>query len=123
MKTSVRASDLHSKIAIIGPLGKPLGQLMTLSGSIVRTRTKGDPTLFRVTHLEGKALGSPIELPYSVPAWLSIKTLKTARTLTLRAYQTGAMVGIPHDAMKETVFVQTTSFTFRTELVLLKEVP
>jgi hypothetical protein len=60
---------------------------------------------------------------FSVSQWgnLSNRTLPFNKVLSLRVYETGGMVGIPQMAMKETVYVETVGWSFRTSIVVLYE--
>jgi hypothetical protein len=77
--------------------------------------------LLEVVEVDGKALSGILQMKYSVWQWGNIgqTSLPVGQVLKLRVYETGGMVGIPFDAMKETTFVQTESWGFGTSLVLV----
>ena len=58
---------------------------------------------------------------YSVWEWgnIGLAPLPADQILRLRVYETGGMVGIPIEAMRETSFVQTEGWGFGTSLVLV----
>jgi hypothetical protein len=77
--------------------------------------------LLEVVEVDGKALSGILQMKYSVWQWGNIgqTSLPVGQVLKLRVYETGGMVGIPFDAMKETTFVQTEGWGFGTSLVLV----
>ena len=118
---TVSALDLQSGTQIIGLLGVPLGELVSTTGRIVESNTKGGGTLFELVEVNGKALSETLQMKYSVWEWGNIAQtpLLIGPMLKLRVYETGGMVGIPIDIMRETVFVQTEGWGFGTSLVLV----
>ena len=106
---TVSALDLQSGTQIIGLLGVPLGELVSTRGRIVESNTKGGGTLLEVVEVDGKAPSEMLQMRYSIWEWGNIgqTSLPSGQTVKLRAYETGGMVGIPIETMKETVFVQT----------------
>ena len=118
---TVSALDLQSGTQIIGLLGVPLGELVSTRGRIVESNTKGGGTLLEVVEVNGKALSETLQMKYSVWEWGNIgqTPLPIGPMLKLRVYETGGMVGIPIEAMRETTFVQTEDWGFSTSLVLL----
>jgi hypothetical protein len=118
---TVSALDLQRGTQIIGLLGVPLGELVSTRGRIVESNTKGGGTLLEVVEVNGKALSGILQMKYSVWEWGNIRqtSLPAGKILKLRVYETGGMVGIPIETMKETVFVQTEGWGFGTSLVLV----
>jgi hypothetical protein len=63
----ITADDLASgKVVVIGKLGVPLRQMMSIRGTwrnppVGETATQVSELLFHVTHIDGKALGEPID--------------------------------------------------------------
>ena len=106
---TVSALDLQRGTPIIGLLGVPLGELVSTRGRIVESNTTGGGTLLEVVEVNGKALSGILQMKYSVWEWGNIRqtSLPAGKILKLRVYETGGMVGIPIETMKETVFVQT----------------
>jgi hypothetical protein len=118
---TVSASELQSGTQIVGLLGVPLGQLVTIRGKIVESNTKSGGREVVVEEVDGKRLSEMLQMKYSVWEWGNIGSapLPIDQILKLRVYETGGMVGIPIEAMKETAFVQTEGWGFGTSLVLL----
>jgi hypothetical protein len=118
---TVSALDLQSGTQIIGLLGIPLGDLASIRGKIVESNTKGGGTLLEVVEIDGKALSGMLQMKYRVWEWGNIghASLSKGQILKLRVYETGGMIGIPTEAMKETTFVQTEGWGFGTSLVLV----
>jgi hypothetical protein len=118
---TVSVLDLQSGTQIIGLLGIPLGDLASIRGKIVESNAKGGGTLLEVVEIDGKALAGMLQMKYSVWEWGNIDhaSLSKDQILKLRVYETGSMIGIPTEAMKETMFVQTEGWSFGTSLVLV----
>lgn len=66
---TVSALDLQNGTRIIGLLGVPLGDLVSIRGKIVESSTKGDGTLLEVVEVDGKVLSGTLEMKYSVWEW------------------------------------------------------
>jgi hypothetical protein len=118
---TVSVLDLQSGTQIIGWLGVPLGELVTTRGRIVESNTKSGGGLLEVVEVDGKALSGILQMKYGVWEWGNIgqTLLPVGQVLKLQVYETGGMVGIPIETMKETVFVQTENWGFGTSLVLV----
>jgi hypothetical protein len=120
---TVSSRALGTSVLIIGPLGVPLGRPMTVEGMVVGpSAEKGAPEqLFAVERVDGAKLSRPVRMRFSFFPWGGLKSLKTGERYVVRAYQHGAMTGVPHQVMRETVFVQTTDYAFSVSLVLWKK--
>ena len=118
---TVSALELQSGTQIIGILGLPLGEVASIKAKIVETNTKGDGWVVEVVEVNGRAPSVLLQMRYSVWEWGNIgkAPLPVGRLLNFRAYETGGMVGVPIEAMKETTFVQTEGWGFGTSLILL----
>ena len=119
----VLATDLESGTRIIGLLGIPLGELASVDARIVRSDSKETDQYIEVLKVDNLELPKPIRLEFSVWQWgnLSGRPLPINRVLSLRVYETGGMVGVPLNAMKETVYVGTVDWGFSTSIVILYE--
>ena len=106
-QTAVDAAQLLSDVAIVGKLGVPLGETVTIRGSWRRSASKSDkePTDgFRVTHVNDKALATPV-------VFAEIDRKEYDEKLTtfpwdgdiweLQGYESGGVVGMPDQAWKE----------------------
>jgi hypothetical protein len=119
----VYTDTLNSTHELIGPLGKPLGEVVTLTANVEEKHLKGAfEDYVTVTSVNGTALQEPKRLPVRRWPWANTKELRVGQQLHLRAYQDGGMIGTPLQAMKETVFVQTQDYGFVTWLVVINEV-
>jgi len=120
---SISARELEGGTRIVGLLGLPLGELASLKAQVVRVDAKGGDRQIRVLEVDGKPLSAPIVMKFSVWRWGNIadQEIPTDRIVKLRVYETGGMVGVPADAMRETVFVQTEGWAFETSLVLVNQ--
>jgi hypothetical protein len=119
----VYARDLESGTRIVGLLGLPLGELTSITARFVESGSKEDPLLVEVSEVEGRRLAARIAMSFSVWQWgnLANERFQKNADFRLRVYETGGMAGVPVEAMKETTFVPTVSWGFRTSLVLLYE--
>lgn len=122
-RTPVSTETLNTTHELIGPLGKPLGEVVTVTATVANKPFK-DPfddyvTVFSVN---GVQLQHPLKMPAKLWPWANIKELKPGQEFTLRAYQDGGMIGVPQQVMNETVAVQTVDHAFRTWLVIINEV-
>ena len=119
---TISAAELQSGSQIIGLLGFPLGELVSIKGRIVEPNTRGGGQLVDVVEINGKTVPGMLQLRYSVWEWGNISQgpLPLDQILRLRVYETGGMIGIPIEAMRETTFVQIEGWGFSTSLVLLK---
>jgi hypothetical protein len=117
----VSAADLQAGAAITGLLGLPLGTLTWTSARVVAVDSKETDRLLEVLEVGDRRLPEPVRLAFSLWQWgnLAGKTLPLNQVLRLRVYETGGMVGVPPDAMKETTFVTTPAWSFRTSVVIL----
>jgi hypothetical protein len=68
-------------------------------------------------------MAKPMQLIFSIWQWgnLSNTKLPLNQILSLRVYETGGMEGIPQNAMKETSYVSSVGWGFRTSVVILYE--
>jgi hypothetical protein len=117
----IRSGDLNGRYHIVGPLGPKLGEVLTVEARLIKLEDrKGTPRRLEVTSVNGKALAAPVRLGYELFQWAQVKSLDEGKAYRLRVYQHGVMSGIPHQAMKETVFVATTEYAFKVVLVVLR---
>jgi hypothetical protein len=122
-RTPVYTETLNSTHELIGPLGEPLGEVVTIIAKVQEKHSKGAfEDYVTVTNVNGTALEQPKQMPARLWQWANIKELKPGQQLVLRAYQDGGMIGTPPQAMKETVFVQTQAYGFVTWLQVINEV-
>jgi hypothetical protein len=123
LKASVYAIDLESGTQIIGLIGIPLGELATVKAKIVASDSKETDRYVEVITVNNNRLPRSIRLTFSIWQWGNLldKDIPFDKELVLRVYETGGMVGIPPAAIKETIYVNTVGWAFRTSLVLLYE--
>jgi hypothetical protein len=120
-RAAIESKNLASgRYVVIGPLGAPLGEVISVSVEAVRREGKGDNELLRVWRIAGKKLREPIEMPYSFWPWAGIESLEEGKLHEIRPYQHGEFSGVPAQVMKETVAVQSHGYTFVTELVVVR---
>ena len=119
----VLASDLQNGLQIIGLLGFPLGHVVSIKARIVPSDSKEAEQYIEVLEVSSRRLSEPAVLTFSVWQWgnLSGRTMPLNKVLSLRVYETGGMVGVPLNAMKETVYVGSAGWGFSTSVVILYE--
>lgn len=111
----VSVDDIGKRLLLIGPLGEPLGTLMTIKGTwnYPDSLVKDGSLRFRVTHVNAKKLESEVELNIAqVKATdrngnLAIPKNERSRSLvgvswTVRGYESGRFNGKPEGFWKET---------------------
>lgn len=120
----VTTESLNTTHQLIGPLGRPVGEVFTVDLQVSDERDKG---LFKhyvtVTAIDLKPLKQPIVMPARLWNWSDIKKLAKGQHHRVRVYQDAGMVGHPDAAMRETVYIQTTAQSFVCWLVILKTAP
>jgi hypothetical protein len=122
-RTSVYTETLNSSHELIGPLGKPLGELITITAKVEPKKRKGAfEDYVSVSKVNGILLQEPRKMPVRLWQWANTKKLLAGQELLLRAYQDGGMIGVPLKAMQETVFVGVGGYSFTTWLVVINEV-
>jgi hypothetical protein len=122
-RKAVLAADLANGTQIIGLLGSPLGQLMTVEARVVPSESKDADQYLEVLMVANHQLSVPLRLRFSVWQWGSFSSspLPPNQVLLLRVYETGGMQGVPQNAMKETTYVTTVAWGFSTSVVILYE--
>ncbi|MDH4129391.1 MAG: hypothetical protein OEV44_11580 [Spirochaetota bacterium] len=126
-KSKISYGSLNYKTLVIGSLGKPLGKIITIEGSIIdgeSTRTKEDSgkLLLEVYLVDGVKLKKPVIINYSTFSWASIKNIRANNKFKYIGYETGGMTGIPDDAFKYIPRVATKSYGFSVYFQICKEV-
>ena len=119
----VSARELQTGAQIIGLLGLPLGKLASTKARIIPSDSKEADQYIEILEIGDRRLSEPVRLTFGVWEWgnLSGKTLPLDRVLSLRVYETGGMAGVPPDAMKETTYVASVGWGFRTSVVIVSE--
>lgn len=121
--TPVYTESLDRTHVLIGPLGRPLGEMLSIAAVVDERVDSKDwfHNYVSVTQVNGVPLARPVRMPAQLWQWGNLKELKPGERLKLRVYQTGAMMGVPDQAMRETVYVQTSAHSFVTWLVVVNE--
>ena len=117
--TVINADELNTKYEVRGPLGVPLGEIVTVRGQTVRNLRKSPGNLFQVNAVNGRPLRQPVTMWY-----VFMGELAFGKEYELRAYQTGKFQGdysIPkQDPEREQATAQTVPFGFVTSLVVFE---
>ncbi len=119
--TSISTKSIGETHQLVGPLGLPLGEMVTVTLQVEAAREK---TYFddfvTVTAVGGRGLKQPVRMPAKLWEWGDVKSLKDGELLTARVYQDGGMIGVPGQALNETRPVSTVGHHFATWLVIVK---
>ena len=108
----VPASEVGRRIQIIGNLGKPLGNMMTIRGHWIDPEIrseKGGDSVFVVTEIDGIKQNKPINIHQYyfhyvggiIAFELGPMEIDSVGTWELRGYETGGYQSIPQLAFKE----------------------
>ncbi len=140
---------------VVGRLGVPLGTAVEIeaevvSGSSLHLKGYDSHYLLKVTHVNGKEVGTPSLFGFSVPAFAAVKLANhtfalyemkygtkamsldssqvaeleqgyVGRSVQLLAYEVGGFSGIPRELPKDAPVWADTGFHFSTSLTVLKE--
>lgn len=124
-RPAIPYSDLNNKYDILGKTGVPLGELMSLQGSVEDGPKKGyenGPTI-RVQRINGISTQAEVLLklrPFPT-AQEAFKSLVLGKTYELRGYEQGKYIGIPFAAFQELGHIaQTASPYFGVDFVVVK---
>ena len=131
-KTKVNITNPGQDIEIIGELGVPMGQMVTVTGIIVQGPRKGSEYGYNlvVQKIDTTSVQKFIRIPltpyFHTDDQINITNaskVKFGKTYRLRAYETGEFAGRPLGAIREINFLaQTVNYYFRNELVVLSAV-
>jgi len=114
---------LNTTHQLVGPLGVPLGEIVTITVTVSEEPMKGMHDHYVVvSSINGARLPQPKEMPAKLWQWGNVKQLVPGQQLTLRVYQDGGMIGVPPQVMQETVYIQTSAHVFSTWLVVINAV-
>jgi len=120
----VTTESLNNTHQLIGPLGRPVGEVFTVDLKVTEKPDKGDfEDYVTVTAIDLKPLKQPVVMPARLWNWSDIKKLAMGQHHRVRVYQDAGMIGHPGAALRETVSIQTTAHTFVCWLVILKTAP
>lgn len=120
--TTESLKDTHQ---LIGPLGKPIGEVFIADLTVTSQRKKGYfEDYVTVTAIDRKPLQKPIEIPARLWDWSDIEELVKDHHYQVKVYQDVGTVGYPEAAQRETdIPLQASSYMFVCWLVIVKTVP
>jgi hypothetical protein len=100
----VLASDIGTRVQIIGRLGYPLGELVTIHGAWIRPRglpnqpVKDDTPYFSVTSVNGKRLEKPVIFNFVSKAWGAEEIPRQEGPVwEVRGCESGGFLGTPRE--------------------------
>ena len=101
----VHYSDIPERVQIIGKLGQPLGQLVTVHGRWTAFLSKPSSPIFIVNRVNGRPLDPPAEFEDVEPVWKEADADFTKKTVgeewELRGVETGGFVGFSDKVWQE----------------------
>ncbi len=108
---------LNDSVKIVGSLGRFLGEIITVEGIIIdgsrrRIKSETGKTLLKVITVNGKKLGEPVIIPFSIFTWTDVKMPKVNDPFKFIGYESGEMAGIPQKAFQYMPQVATTDYHF-----------
>jgi hypothetical protein len=100
-KISVSADHLSEKVSVVGKLGRPLGHMFTLKGSVEEKRSlgyelEGHEFVFKIREVNGEPLGNPIY----VAAISHAGKIPKDRDIVVRGFETGEFRNYPDEVIK-----------------------
>jgi hypothetical protein len=108
---TVKASDLIKKVTVIGELGHPLGEVVTIRGKWRNDLDKGgEGSCFVVTHVNGRKLDREVKFwePHVLPWKERYKGTgmdpirpSTGEVWDLSGFESGILQGLSNSALKE----------------------
>lgn len=120
---AISVSDLQSTTRIIGLLGVELGHVVTVEGRVIHSQRLGFDNVLEMVSTDAQPVKRRFQMPFEIAAGSALAgaTLPVDQVPSLRVYETGGMVGVPDDAMKEIQAVQAMSWQFMTSLIILRQ--
>lgn len=126
-QASALAHSAFDPKSVPGALGHPLGQILTVTGTVhegnQRSKAEAEQLMLTVTKVNQKALVKPIEVKLAFFSFNQTGMPKSGETITYVGYETGAFEGIPAAAFKWMDAVATTDFHFALQFQVCKKLP
>lgn len=125
IRIPVTTASLEDTHQLIGPLGKPIGEVFVADLTVTSQNIKGYfEDYVTVTAIDRKPLQKPIEIPARLWGWSDIEKLVKDHHYQVKVYQDFGTVGYPEAAQSETeIPLQASSHMFVCWLVIVKTIP
>lgn len=122
-KKQIDLNSLKTDYDIIGPLGRPIGEVVTIEASAEYGNGKTIPDYLVVSAVNGIRLRDDQRLEYNLSPVANVKTFNVGSTYRLRVYQTLHDRGIPSAALEEIVpaIQMPYSYELHCDLVVLNQ--
>jgi len=121
-RAPVATDLLNTTHELVGPLGQPLGEVLTVTVKVEKVTAKDVSHWLLVTGVNGQPLNPALRMTAEVWPWANVKDkdLPAGAELKLRVFQDGGMIGTPAKVMSETgVVIATRAYAFQTWLVVI----
>jgi hypothetical protein len=119
---SIAVTEFAQK-SIVGYLGHPLGEIITISG-VVRQAGSGSKSLRGVLSVEavnGIPLAQPVVIEFGLFVTAQVSKPLLARSFKYVGYETGGFTGIPSEVFKYVAAVPSAQHQFNTSFQILRE--
>ncbi|NUN66118.1 hypothetical protein HCU40_15480 [Pseudanabaena biceps] len=119
----ITVNDLEQK-PLIGHLGKPLGKIITISGTVRQQGlgAKARPSeVLNVEAVDDQTLAQPVTIEFNLFVTAQVAKPVLGQRFKYVGYETGGFTGIPSEAFKFVPVVATTSHQFYTLFQVLQE--
>lgn len=115
--TDIPLKDMGSKFRVTGRFGKPLGEVVTLYGVIVRGKDKIDSGRnLQIQSVDGRPFDGDVRVPVTgIGGTVDENSLEYGKTYELIGFETGKFEGVPEEVFRRIeVAFATCSFQFHT---------
>jgi len=109
--------EVNRKYVITGPLGLPLGAVMTLEVRRIESNEKSQAAHVEIVRVNGNALAKPVRMRYRM--LIARDAMAVGATYRVKAYQDGSFTGTPSAVLSDVMF-QTADYRFEVVLVVYR---
>jgi hypothetical protein len=118
---AVSTQGLGTSVDLIGPLGRPLGELLKVEFTVQPKPSKDMHDHYVLVHsVNGVRLPQPKEVPAKMFSSFDDRELTPGNRGLFFAFQDGGMIGVPDQVMALWGPMQTTGYHFATWLTIVK---
>ncbi|MHC9543455.1 MAG: hypothetical protein AB9903_28425 [Vulcanimicrobiota bacterium] len=122
---TITLSELN-KSRIIGYLGRPLGSIVTIEGTVVddcyrKMKSDEGEILLKVQKVDGKDLSGEIIIPLRLEPSGAVKKPLPGYRFRFMGYETGSFTGMPEEAFRYIPQAASEGFQFKTYFLVIRE--